>query len=102
MLYPPRRLLALFAVLVANLTTLRAADPAEHFESKVRPILLQHCIKCHGPEKQKGGLRLDSKAGWQTGGDNGTAVMPGKPDESLIIKAVRGANGVEQMPPGGK
>ncbi len=102
MSHPPRWLLALFAVFGANLAAVRAADPQDHFESKVRPILVQHCVKCHGPEKQKGGLRLDSKSGWQTGGDNGTAIKPGKPDESRLIKAVRGAVGVEQMPPNGK
>lgn len=80
----------------------QAVEPTDHFESKVRPILIQSCIKCHGPEKQKGGLRLDSKAGWQTGGENGPAIKPGKPEESLLIKAVRGADGTAQMPPNGK
>ena len=79
-----------------------AAEPTDHFEVKVRPVLVQHCVKCHGPEKQKGGLRLDSKAGWQAGGENGPAIAPGKPDESRLIKAVRGADGVAQMPPAGK
>ena len=68
----------------------------------MRPILVQHCIKCHGPDKQKGGLRLDSKPGWQTGGDNGPAIKPSKPDESLLIKAVRGDDGTAQMPPNAK
>ena len=92
--------LAVFALALANPT--RAADPTDHFEAKVRPILVQHCIKCHGPDKQKGGLRLDSKPGWQTGGENGPALKPGKPDDSLLIKAVRGADGTAQMPPNAK
>ena len=84
MSHRPRWTVAFFILLGANLTRARGADPAEHFEAKVRPILVQHCIKCHGPEKQKGGLRLDTKAGWQTGGENGPAIVPGKPDQSLV------------------
>jgi mono/diheme cytochrome c family protein len=79
-----------------------SAESTDHFEAKVRPLLIQHCVKCHGPEKQKGGLRLDTRAGWQTGGEHGPAIKPGKPDESLLMRAVRGADGAEQMPPGGK
>jgi mono/diheme cytochrome c family protein len=93
------------ALLVANLLSLPragAAEPTDQFETNVRPLLLKHCVPCHGPEKQKGGLRLDSKAGWQTGGENGPAVTPGKPDDSPLIKAVQGAGGVARMPPNGK
>jgi hypothetical protein len=74
----------------------------DHFESKVRPLLVKQCIACHGPEKQKGGLRLDTKAGWQEGGENGPALVPGKPDASLLVKAIRGTDGVKAMPPKGK
>jgi mono/diheme cytochrome c family protein len=87
-------------VLLASAVAPARGDDA--FEKDVRPLFLQHCIKCHGPDKQKGGLRLDSKAGWQTGGENGPAVEPGKPGASLIIKAVTGQDGARQMPPGGK
>lgn len=86
-------------VLAGVAAPVRADD---FFEKQVRPLLSDHCLSCHGPEKQKGGLRLDSKAGWQKGGDAGPAVVPGNPDASLLLKAVRGANGVEQMPPKGK
>src|SRR4051812_9979653 len=86
-------------VLVAAAAPARADD---FFEKHVRPLLAEQCVGCHGPEKQKGGLRLDSKAGWQTGGDSGPAVVPGNPDASLLLKAVRGAAGVERMPPKGK
>ena len=88
-----------------SLLVLAFAAPAradDHFEKHVRPLLAEHCVGCHGPEKQKGGLRLDSKAGWQTGGDAGPAIVPGNPDVSLLLKAVRGADGVERMPPKGK
>src|SRR5438128_11378334 len=67
-----------------------AADGAGEafFETKVRPLLAQRCLECHGEKKQEGGLRLDSKSGWQTGGDSGAALVPGKPEASLLIKAV--------------
>lgn len=74
----------------------------DYFEQQVRPLLLQRCISCHGAEKQKSGLRLDSKAGWQAGGDNGPAIIPGDPDKSLLIKAIRGADGLTRMPPKNK
>ena len=75
------------------------------FESKIRPLLLNHCNECHGVEKHKGGLRLDSRVGWQQGGESGPAIVPGKPDESLLLKAVRYQDSDLQMPPkksGGK
>src|SRR5687767_14880660 len=92
--------LGLAAIALCCTAAIARAD--DHFEKEVRPLLLAQCIKCHGPDKQKGGLRLDSKAGWQTGGDSGTAIQPGKPDASLIIKAIAGADGVAKMPPEGK
>ena len=47
----------------------------DDFEKQVRPLLVQHCLACHGPEKQKANLRLDAKSGWQTGGDSGPAIV---------------------------
>jgi len=76
-----------------------AAEPMAFFESKVRPLLLEHCIECHGGEKTKGGLRLTHRGGWETGGDSGPALVPGKPDESLLIKAVRYRDENLSMPP---
>ena len=80
-------------------------DGIAFFESKVRPLLVERCIECHGPEKQKGGLRLDTRAGWQAGGEHGSPVVPGKPEESLLVKAVRSADKNLQVHPeekGGK
>ena len=56
-------------------TTVRGAEPVdnEYFEKRVRPILVANCVNCHGAKKQKGGLRLDSKAGFAKGGDNGAS-----------------------------
>ena len=75
-------------------------DPvrAEFFESKVRPLLVAHCQGCHGPEKQKAGLRLDSGAALARGGDSGPVVQPGDPEASRLIEAVRYSGDV-QMPP---
>src|SRR5215469_15739784 len=73
------------------------------FEQKIRPLLVERCFKCHGDaEKPKGGLRLISRKGWEQGGDTGPAVVPGEPEMSLLIKAVRYADFDLQMPPAGK
>lgn len=78
-----------------------AADPAaiEFFEKRVRPILVQHCYECHSTEDVNGGLLLDSRDGVRNGGDTGPVLIPGKPDESLLIEAVRYQNRDLQMPP---
>jgi len=82
-------LIAYAVTLLSRASIADEPDGVAFFESKVRPLLVERCIECHGPEKQKGGLRLDSRAGWQTGGEHGASVVPGKPEESLLIKAVR-------------
>ncbi len=83
--------------------SLRAAEPGggatELFEKKIRPLLAEHCLDCHGSKKQKGGLRLDSRDGWAKGGESGPAIIPGKPDQSLLIKGVRHADKDFKMPP---
>ena len=81
------------------------AKGAALFEQNVRPILEQRCFKCHSAqaEKLQGGLHLDSRAGWQQGGDSGPAIVPGKPDESLLIRALRYSDDEPtKMPPDGK
>ncbi len=80
------------------------ADDAgvELYEKRVRPALVEHCVKCHGPEKQEGGLQVDSVAAMLRGGDQGPAVMPGDPDASLLIQGVRYDDINFQMPPKGK
>jgi hypothetical protein len=77
-----------------------AADPAgvEFFEKKVRPLLVARCHECHGATKQKGNLRLDSLAAILKGGDTSPAIVPGKPEESLLVDAIRYGD-VFQMPP---
>ena len=79
------------------------ADDTAFFESKVRPLLIQRCYECHSQDRKlKGGLALDSKSGWQTGGDHGAAITPGDVEKSLIIKAVRYIDSDLQMPTKGK
>jgi hypothetical protein len=77
---------------------LRADD---FFTTKIEPVLKDRCYQCHSHEsgKMKGGLTLDSKSGWEQGGDEGPAIVPGKPGESLLIKMVRWSDADHQMPP---
>src|SRR5690348_4542694 len=80
------------------------AEDLEFFEKRVRPVLVEYCFECHagGEKATKGGLRLDAREGWAAGGDSGPAIVPGKPDESLLIQAVRYDDTALQMPPDGK
>ncbi|MEO1998743.1 MAG: c-type cytochrome domain-containing protein, partial [Planctomycetaceae bacterium] len=79
-------------------------DPQEmkFFETEIRPLLFQHCYRCHGPKKQESGLRLDSWAGIIRGGESGPALVPGQPADSLIGVAVSYDNEELQMPPDAK
>ncbi len=83
--------------------TARAADD-EFFEKKVRPLLVERCHNCHSAtaKKLRGGLRLDNRAAVLKGGDTGPAIVPGQPEKSLLIDAVRYRNESLQMPPAGK
>ena len=76
----------------------------DFFESKVRPVLAEHCYKCHSAQAKslKGGLRLDSLDGMRKGGDTGPAVVPGDLEASLLVKAVKYDDEVLRMPPKGK
>jgi hypothetical protein len=102
------RLAAAVLLAAAGAPGLWAADPAgspEFFETKIRPVLVEHCLKCHGDLKgkePKGGLRADSRAGLLQGGDSGPAIVLGDPDKSKLIEAVRFQNPDLQMPPKGK
>lgn len=95
------------ALWIASQAESRAADVTgaegiAFFEQKVRPVLVEHCYGCHSAEakKLKGNLLLDSKAGWQKGGDSGApAVLPGKPDESPLIRFVQHREPDMEMPP---
>ena len=97
--------IAVIVGFVASLTTLPAAErdraAVDRFENKVRPLLAARCWQCHGPEKRKGGLRLDSADAVRAGGDSGPVVLAGKPGESRLIEAIGYASELK-MPPKGK
>jgi hypothetical protein len=97
-----------FLCLAALGGTVRAAPAAtdgpavELFEKKVRPILVEHCYRCHSAAKKvRGGLTLDSRDGLRKGGDNGPVLVPGRPDDSRLILAVRQTDDLK-MPPKSK
>ncbi|MFO0850435.1 MAG: PSD1 and planctomycete cytochrome C domain-containing protein [Gemmataceae bacterium] len=83
-----------------------ASDPAsaEFFETKVRPVLVEHCYKCHSSQSKepKGGLRVDGRDHLLAGGDTGPSLVPGKPAASKLIEAVWYGNPDLLMPPKGK
>ncbi len=89
-------------VLHANPAENLSPEQVEFFESRIRPILAQDCYECHrsaGPKK--GGLSLDHRAAWQAGGNSGPVILPGKPDESLLIQAIRHSLDDLKMPKSG-
>ena len=101
----PRRLGCLAAAgLAVGAASCLAADPQatadEFFELHARPLLVAHCIRCHGEAKQEAGLNLATRAGVVAGGDSGPAIVPGKPAESLLLEALRYES--LEMPPTGK
>src|SRR6185436_9098022 len=75
-------------------------EQVRFFEEKVRPILAENCYKCHGSEKQKGNLRLDVREAVFAGGESGPVIIPGKPDESALVEAIKWQ--ALEMPPTGK
>lgn len=74
------------------------------FESSVRPLLIEHCYRCHSTdgERIRGGLRVDTREALLRGGASGAAIVPGDPDASLLIRAVRYEDEDTAMPPKGK
>lgn len=77
----------------------RADDRDDFFEAKIRPVLVGTCFRCHGDIKTSGALRIDSRETLLRGGDSGPAIVPGKPDESLLIRAIQRQPDVSAMPP---
>ncbi len=109
-----RRVTSLLAGLLAMCTVSAIADEAPNqpsasnaagirfFETQIRPLLAEHCYKCHGAEEQESGLRLDTFAGLMSGGDSGPAIVGNEPAQSLIVAATSYKNEELQMPPDGK
>jgi hypothetical protein len=99
---PLSALLPLVLLLFSSFANVRADGPdAEFFEKRVRPILAERCLACHGGEKTKGGLKLTDRAAVLMGGDSGPAAVTGSPDDSLIIQAIHYRD-EPRMPPKGK
>ncbi len=99
---PPAIILPLFFYLtvVPDTFVLATQDDAQFFESKIRPLLVARCYPCHSQDKkQEGGLHLDSKEGWQHGGDSGPAIVPGDPSKSLLLERVQSDSKQTLMPP---
>jgi len=91
----------ILSALLSGCAELSAAAPDGHafFEAKIRPLFVTHCQQCHGEKKQESGLRLDTKSGWQKGGEHGPVIVPGAPEKSRLIQAVRRKDKSLQMPP---
>ena len=89
----------LFSCMARSAPGFSQSPEEEFFETKIRPLLAEHCYSCHSTkaEKLQAGLYLDSAVGATRGGDSGPAIVPGKPDESLLIRAVRYEE--NEMPP---
>lgn len=104
------RVLIWAALVLLTAPTVRSAedpkpdpDAAAFFETSVRPVLVESCLSCHGPEKQRSDLRVDSREALLKGGALGPAIEPGNPEESLLIQALaHDDDGEVQMPPKGK
>lgn len=78
-----------------------AAPMGIDFDTAVKPVLIRHCLSCHGPQTKRAGLRLDTAAAALEGGASGPALVPGNSAKSLIIRAMVGEEGLERMPPRG-
>jgi cytochrome c553 len=96
-----------FALALISAHTGAQENPAtpeaiDFFEKKIRPVLVDRCVECHGPEEQSGGLRLDTVAAIRAGGDQGVPFKSADLEHSLLIKAVRYTDQNFQMPPTGK
>jgi hypothetical protein len=103
---PAGWVVAVFVALSGQMAEAKGAESPDFFETKVRPVLVDHCYKCHSAEaeagkKLKAGLFLDTREGLLKGGEGGPVLVPGEPDKSRLIEAVRYHNPDLQMPPKG-
>jgi cytochrome c553 len=91
--------LCLAASAQESIPDLQAERGVEFFENRVRPMLVENCVRCHGPKKQKSGLRLDTPGALLAGGERGSVIVAGDPDASLLVAAIRYDDIDLQMPP---
>src|SRR5438445_920937 len=101
MSFARQQIFATLLLMLQSTTAQPATKQIEFFESKIRPLFVEHCYSCHSEktEKLKGGLRLDTPESLLKGGSSGPVIVPGDADASLLIKAVRYADPDLQMPP---
>src|SRR5947207_1430010 len=97
---PVPRLFAVVAILSAA-GPARAQEPPVDFNRDVKPLLAKNCFACHGPDdgQRKGGLRLDQRDGALKARKHGSAVVPGKPADSLLVQRLKSKDDGERMPP---
>ena len=93
-----RPALMLVLGLVGSQLSAAEEEALKDFESQVRPLLIDHCVKCHGPQKQRGGLRVDVRTSMLAGGESGAAIVPGRADESVLLQKILSG----EMPPQGE
>ncbi|MEX0742404.1 MAG: c-type cytochrome domain-containing protein, partial [Phycisphaeraceae bacterium] len=96
-----KSLIAMAAILLvaAEIGFADEAAALEHFERRIRPVLAERCLECHGSSRARNGLRLDSAAAMLQGGDSGPAIVPGNAEASLLIRAISYHDSTLQMPP---
>jgi mono/diheme cytochrome c family protein len=92
---------AFLSVIIVSTGVALATDASDFFETRIRPVFAKNCYACHTDSKM-GGLRLDSSESVKQGGKSGPPIVPGKPDESLLIQAIRQTHDRIKMPPSGK
>ncbi|MFM7538166.1 MAG: c-type cytochrome domain-containing protein, partial [Planctomycetota bacterium] len=98
--------LRVITIVVLTAGLMRADEGTDFFESKIRPVITEHCLACHSADaakagKLKGGLKLDSREGMRKGGDTGPAVVPGDTTKGTLLASLR-HDGDLRMPPKGK
>lgn len=98
-----RTVLCSAAILLSLISPAARAETKEageqFFETRIRPLLVKRCYDCHGPDLAEGKLRLDTRNGWERGGDRGPAIVPGDPSASLLIRAITDQDDKLKMPP---
>ena len=91
------------SVVTTNTVDMKTAAGGSEYHKSIQPLLAAKCVKCHGPEKQKGGLRLDDKSAAFKGGDSEmSAIAPGHSAESRLVQLVTSTDNDERMPPEGE
>ncbi|MEJ7590350.1 MAG: DUF1549 domain-containing protein [Planctomycetaceae bacterium] len=91
----------IMAVCITGQLSAKPSDDAVDFETQIRPLLVQHCAKCHGAMVRKYGLRLDARHSAFKGSDSGPVIIPGKADESRLFQRITTTIDEERMPPEG-